>query len=192
VDKLIIPLRAVTHRQPREISETVDVSEINTDKELPQALRQVTMTGSLSAIDSDYVFQGTVSGTFGCLEPAKHVVTLSVGWLFEPAVAEKEDRETDYNGIEEVIDMEEEDNPLYHYDGDTVDLAAPALEELLLAAPSKMYCQEECRGLCPQCGVNWNVDTCECQVEEEPEIKNTGLSGLKEMFPDLSTGSSEE
>ncbi len=194
--KLTIPLRAVTIRQPRHIKASVQASEIEAGKELPKALCRVDVTGTLLAIDSDYLFQGTVAGTFEqecdrCLEPAKLVVTLDVAWLFEPATARDDHVEQDFNGIEEIVDVEAEENPLFHFSGDTLDLETAALEELVLAAPSKVYCQEECSGLCPLCGVNWNQGTCECQ-EEELEVKNTGLSGLKEMFPDLPAGSSEE
>lgn len=35
----------------------------------------------------------------------------------------------------------------------------------LLAIPTMPRCTAECKGLCPQCGTNLNVATCECQVE---------------------------
>lgn len=38
-------------------------------------------------------------------------------------------------------------------------------EELLLAVPGYVLCQEDCRGLCPKCGANRNTETCDCAPE---------------------------
>lgn len=47
-----------------------------------------------------------------------------------------------------------------------VDISGPIREALLLEAPLKPLCREDCRGLCPICGVNRNEETCECKVEK--------------------------
>ncbi len=49
------------------------------------------------------------------------------------------------------------------YSGDAIDASALVYEEALLALPTPPLCQEECKGLCPQCGANRNVETCTCQ-----------------------------
>lgn len=49
------------------------------------------------------------------------------------------------------------------YSGDMIDLSALVREEALLALSSRPLCREDCRGLCPQCGINLNVETCSCQ-----------------------------
>jgi uncharacterized protein len=36
---------------------------------------------------------------------------------------------------------------------------------VVLGLPFKILCSEECRGVCPQCGVNLNQSTCQCQRE---------------------------
>ncbi len=38
-------------------------------------------------------------------------------------------------------------------------------QHLLLAAPMVPLCMPTCRGLCPQCGANWNHETCTCTQE---------------------------
>ncbi len=47
-----------------------------------------------------------------------------------------------------------------------VDITAPVCEALVLTLPLKPICKEECRGLCPICGLNRNKSQCECKVEE--------------------------
>jgi uncharacterized protein len=38
-------------------------------------------------------------------------------------------------------------------------------EVLALALPVQPLCREDCRGLCPRCGVDRNTETCACQDE---------------------------
>ena len=49
------------------------------------------------------------------------------------------------------------------YSGELIDLSALAREQTLLALPSQPLCREDCRGLCAQCGVNLNLESCTCQ-----------------------------
>jgi uncharacterized protein len=41
-----------------------------------------------------------------------------------------------------------------------------ATEQLYLNLPLKPICSPNCRGLCPTCGTNRNVASCECVVED--------------------------
>jgi len=49
---------------------------------------------------------------------------------------------------------------------DEIDLGEAVREELLLAVPPYMECRPDCKGLCPQCGTNWNEQSCDCSTEE--------------------------
>ena len=51
-------------------------------------------------------------------------------------------------------------------------------EQLYLALPMKPLCREDCKGLCPNCGTNWNRGTCDCkQGWEDPRL--AALNKLK-------------
>ena len=39
-------------------------------------------------------------------------------------------------------------------------------EALILALPIKPLCDPDCRGLCPNCGINLNEETCKCTSAE--------------------------
>jgi uncharacterized protein len=57
------------------------------------------------------------------------------------------------------------------YNEEEVDLSALVHEETLLALPSRPLCREDCRGLCSQCGINLNVESCECRsVWKDPRL----------------------
>jgi uncharacterized protein len=47
----------------------------------------------------------------------------------------------------------------------TVDLRPAVREAWLLAVPGFVVCREECRGLCPSCGVDRNEVACTCAAE---------------------------
>lgn len=59
-----------------------------------------------------------------------------------------------------------------------LDLGPALREELILAAPVWVLCEESCRGLCPACGANWNETECECSFEE-PDPRWDALRALK-------------
>ncbi len=50
--------------------------------------------------------------------------------------------------------------PLHQYD---VDLGPYVHEAIVLGTPMIVVCREDCRGLCPSCGVNLNRETCACR-----------------------------
>ena len=59
-------------------------------------------------------------------------------------------------------DEEDDDVDLYFYERDEVDLTPLLQESILLALPTLALCQEGCRGLCPHCGINRNLGSCDC------------------------------
>lgn len=73
----------------------------------------------------------------------------------------------------------DEDLHFGFYDGQEVDCSDIVEEFLILALPFSVSCSDECRGLCPKCGVNLNVESCQCKPDK-PEDSGLGiLRGLK-------------
>jgi uncharacterized protein len=71
----------------------------------------------------------------------------------------------------------DEDLSLSVFDGEVIDIDDLVREQLLLALPSQILCQQECKGLCPECGSDRNEADCKCQ---EAEI-DPRWAGLKEI-----------
>jgi len=63
----------------------------------------------------------------------------------------------------------------------SLDEEALAREQFLLQVPMHPLCREDCKGLCPQCGKNWNKGPCACRPERdlEPGALAKALAGLK-------------
>lgn len=92
-----------------------------------------------------------------CLEPFELPVDSSFLRIFVRAPAARGPA-----GKSEERQMQEEDVPLTGYDGRRIDMRALALEQIRLEMPLKPVCRRECRGLCPQCGVDRNQTSCDC------------------------------
>ncbi len=47
-----------------------------------------------------------------------------------------------------------------------LDIGAVLWEQFLLALPLKPTCSKDCKGVCPDCGVDLNVNKCTCNQDE--------------------------
>lgn len=52
----------------------------------------------------------------------------------------------------------------FSYDSDVVDITEVLREGLIIAEPLQALCQEDCKGLCPVCGADKNVESCNCDT----------------------------
>jgi uncharacterized protein len=44
-----------------------------------------------------------------------------------------------------------------------IDLRSVVRDTFLLAVPIAVLCRQDCKGLCPSCGTNLNLSSCECE-----------------------------
>jgi uncharacterized protein len=49
-----------------------------------------------------------------------------------------------------------------------LDLAEVVRQGIEISLPVHVLCSAACRGLCPQCGVNWNETSCDCEPPVDP------------------------
>lgn len=63
-------------------------------------------------------------------------------------------------------ELSDEDLDLSIFDGELIDVDELVAEQVELAIPSQLLCQETCKGFCPNCSVNLNLETCNCQEAE--------------------------
>ena len=61
------------------------------------------------------------------------------------------------------------------FSGDGIELADVVTEQVILSLPMKVVCKADCRGLCPVCGANLNLEKCGCL----PTAENSPFSSLK-------------
>lgn len=125
-------------------------------------LGEITWRGEIRSVERGFLLTASVSydqtvRCKRCLEPVRVPVASDVELLLllgEDDVAPGE------------IELEEEDLGVLHLADDVVDLDALLVEQLELEVPMRVVCREDCRGLCPSCGVNRNEVDCGCDARE--------------------------
>jgi len=103
-----------------------------------------------------------------CLEPVVEDVASSFDLLYRPQGVDAGREEMSVTSAEAEVS---------YYQGEGLLLEDVLREQVLLAVPLKVICREDCRGLCPQCGKNLNVEQCGCaEAPDDPR-----WSALKEI-----------
>jgi uncharacterized protein len=78
----------------------------------------------------------------------------------------------------EGAELQDRDLVVTFYKGDVLDLGGVIREQTLLAQPMKRLCREDCKGVCPTCGSNRNIKSCDCPKEAPPKTPFSSLSML--------------
>lgn len=56
-----------------------------------------------------------------------------------------------------------------------LDVDELVLSDILLSLPTKILCDEDCKGLCPSCGKDLNISSCECKKKQvDPRLEKLG------------------
>ena len=129
----------------------------------------------LTNIEGLVAVTGVLEGTIirqcvRCLKEYEDPLAFSVRAAFipEPKPAPRHPKRVDTRKTRaEVVevDLEEEPDDQYHYQGNQLELASMLREHVILSAPMQPLCSEDCLGLCAQCGKNLNEGPCQCTVE---------------------------
>ena len=61
---------------------------------------------------------------------------------------------------------------------DTVDFQPLLNDTVLSALPIERLCREDCKGLCPHCGIDKNFSSCSCETETDEDNPFAVLKGL--------------
>ena len=71
--------------------------------------------------------------------------------------------------VKETLMRETEGNPendeIVLYQGSEIELDDIIVSNFLMSVPVKYLCKSDCKGLCPECGVNLNEQTCDCSKD---------------------------
>ena len=62
--------------------------------------------------------------------------------------------------------LTEEEMSVSVFDGGAIDVDEIVKEQVLLAVPTRMLCREDCKGICPDCGIDRNTGECDCITNE--------------------------
>jgi uncharacterized protein len=118
------------------------------------------LRGQLRAVGHVEATAGVICSR--CLEPFSQRVETTIDELFRQTI----DVTSGYAVKAEP--GEEPDLDTFTIDQNhIVDLTEAVRQNLLLALPMRPLHSEDCKGLCPTCGTNWNLADCDCPTEEQ-------------------------
>ncbi len=107
-----------------------------------------------------------------CLEPVGRDVKRNFDLLYRPLGSDAGRPE---------ISVTQAEAEIGYYTGDGILLEDILREQLLLEVPIKVVCREDCKGLCPQCGQNRNLGSCNCTTQAE-DPRWDALRGLRDKL----------
>ncbi len=103
-----------------------------------------------------------------CLEPVEQPLEGTFDLIFRPG------------GVDNVAGeraITEDETEIGYYEQSGLLLEDAVREQVLLTLPGRTLCQEDCKGLCPHCGINRNLGSCEC-VEKPVDPRLAALAGI--------------
>jgi len=70
-----------------------------------------------------------------------------------------------HRGDDEEVELTAEKIGLIYFEGEEIHLRDAVEEQLVMALPYKPLCKDDCKGLCPKCGADLNVEPCSCTAD---------------------------
>jgi uncharacterized protein len=119
---------------------------------------RIDVTGGIRRLRKTIFLEGQIDTTVEmdcsrCLEMAHLPVHVRFNYTFVPVQEEQA----------EDVELSAEDLDYVYYQDDLIDLDPLIFEQVMLQIPMKVLCREDCRGLCPHCGINLNLASCGCR-----------------------------
>lgn len=103
-----------------------------------------------------------------CLEPVEQVLGGDFDLIFRPSGVDAASGEHA---------ISEDETEIGYYEQSGLRLEDAVREQVLLGLPGRTLCREDCKGLCPQCGVNRNTTGCTCG-NKPADLRWNALAGL--------------
>lgn len=138
------------------------VSPIRYDIRLARTDANVSVKGSVQT-----VVRSTCSR---CLEPFDLSINSDFSFSLTPSAAYRGPHEKELLPDELELDF---------YEGDAIDVGKIIVNQIILSLPIKPLCRENCQGLCPNCGINKNQETCTCSADQPVDPRMAALKKLK-------------
>jgi uncharacterized protein len=176
---LITPAQLVD--EPLKLDETLPAGAIEYAPDIRQ-VGPLQLTGQAELIvehrgPRDFVddirLRAHYSGEFSqlcarCLEPVAQPLTGEFDLIFRPEGVDADPGERA---------ITEDETEIGYYGESGLLLEDAVREQVLLTLPTRTLCQEDCKGLCPYCGNNRNLASCEC-TEKPVDPRMAVLAGI--------------
>lgn len=144
----------------------IDVSRVKKDVGAVQLFHFSTSSISTGIEYTDLEISGEVLNNGAILEVTGQILgeaRFVCGRCLEPYSAKVEIPFQE--NFKEGLPESDQETEVSWYQGDSIDITETVRENLILSEPFKQVCREDCRGLCPHCGKNLNMESCTCTTD---------------------------
>jgi len=119
-------------------------------------------TGEIERTSAEVVVKGSITGDAEvecsrCLKPLERNLKID----FQANFVTPEHFSVDKENEVPVSDLDTD-----VLEGDRIDIKDIVREQILLNVPEQVFCEPDCKGLCPKCGANRNLIDCKCDLNE--------------------------
>ena len=145
----------------RPFSRTYQSGELAFDESELRLIEPVEVKGRIQRKSGEVELRGTLSsrGVAPCARCLKEVelpLDLEFDERFATAVSWRH---------EELHELSKDDLNLGLVESEAIELDDVVKEEILLALPGQVLCDQNCKGICPSCGADRNAGDCGCEPE---------------------------
>jgi len=148
--------------------------------EIDARLESVT-EGVLLSADVYAVAQGEC---IRCLDPVEIVIERKIQELYSYEPTNERGKKKRKSSTEDLTSEDLDVADEFMMDGDILDLETPVRDAIVLSLPSNPVCNQDCLGLCPECGGKW-ADLPEDHAHEVIDARWASLGGLTLEDPDF-------
>jgi uncharacterized protein len=152
-------------KEPISFEERLTLRPDRLDQDQVAGDVEVRLAGSARSVAGGYLLEGSIEAAgpltcARCLEP--------VPWQLEDRFS-VEYRTAEHDPGEGEFPVDEDELDVAFLTGNEIELDDLAAEQVILALPMRIVCDEACAGLCPRCGANRNrPGACRCEPEPDP------------------------
>lgn len=164
--------------EPLQVHHTFSTGEIKISHEDAVLNGTVTTDFLLEHADRNLSVSGTVETGFRC-RCSRCNKEFTENFSAEFNLSYRPQPEWTDENVE--VELKYEEMELAFYDGIAFDVNLMVLEQIELAMPMKFVCQEDCKGLCYQCGADLNEGACSCSKETKDSRLSVLLDFRKKM-----------
>jgi len=158
---MIIDLRTIPQDIPKHFELCLKKGWWNLDSQDNQIIdisTPITARVDIYKAGDKYVLEGDMSGSVKircdrCLAPYDYEIKADFKLFFA---------QPSRYGNKVEIELLEDDMETGFINGEEIEMDDIFKEQLYLSLPIKSLCKEDCKGLCPVCGTDLNIQRCQC------------------------------
>jgi len=145
-----------------DFAHVYQLEELNPIDERVTLIEPAAVTGKIRLAGNDVFVNGHIDTRVRvecdrCLQPVQFPVNTEFQLEYIPG--------SEYESCQ-TAELTEAEMSIAVFDGTAIDVDEIVKEQVLLTVPTRLLCREDCKGICPQCGMDRNAGECNCATND--------------------------